>query len=204
MKKKSIKLMMITTVALVVVGCSSGNEQASSGETMDSTIEENLNQDIDLQTVVDSIKGAYGETYYPNMPIEEIYEVTGQEGTLAELIENTYGISEELYEEIFIEVPMISAQSDMLIAVKVAEGKQEEIVAVLTAYREGLVSDALQYPMNQLKLQASQVIEKEGFAFFVTLGDIPMDVQDQGDDTVLEKAKEVNQIAVEAINAVLQ
>lgn len=213
MKKKSMKVILFTTLALLLVGCSSGD-----GETANSTDsyeevesagseqneETNPNQDVALQTVIDSIKGAYGDTYYPNVPVEEIHEMVNQGESLGELIQNMYGIAEDSYEEIFIEVPMISAQSDMLIAVKVVDGKQQEVVDILTAYREGLVSDALQYPMNQVKLQASQVIEKDGFVFFVTLGDIPMEVQDQGDEAVLEKALEVNQIAVDTINTILQ
>ncbi len=216
MKKMSVKVILFTTLALLLVGCSSGEgeivnssdsyevDQSAGSEPNEEAEEANPNQHIELQTVIDSIKGAYGDTYYPNVSIEEIHEMTNQGESLEELIQDTYGIATDLYEEIFIEVPMISGQSDMLIAMKVAEGKQQEAVDILTAYREGLVNDAIQYPMTQVKLQASQVIEKEGFVFLVRLGDIPMEVEEQGDEALIEKALEVNQIAVEAINAVLQ
>lgn len=151
-----------------------------------------VNQDVSLDTIVNAIKEAYGEDYLPSMPVE------------GEAILTTYGIAEDMYEEIYIEVPMISAQIDTLVAVKCKEGKQQKVSDALNAYRDYLINDALQYPMNQVKLQASRVIEKDGFVFFIALGVIPMDISDQGDEAILKKAEELNDIAQKVIDEYLK
>lgn len=152
----------------------------------------NVNKDVSLDTVVEAIKTAYGDDYLPSMVVEE------------DTIPDIYGITSDMYEEIYIEVPMISAHIDTLAAVKCADGKQQAVADALNSYRDYLVNDSLQYPMNQLKLQASRVIEKEGFVFFVALGVIPMDVEEQGEEAAIKKAGELNDIAENVINEYLK
>lgn len=178
--KKLIGIVLLLTVIVSTAGCGKKEETAETG----------TNRDVKLETVVSAIKEAYGEDYLPNMQVE------------GEMIESTYGLTPDLYEEVWIEVPMISANIDTLVAVKTAGGKQQEVVAALNKYRDYLINDALQYPMNQLKLQASKVIEKDGFAFFVSLGVIPAELEK--DEDIIKKAEELNQIAEDAINSILQ
>ena len=61
----------------------------------------------------------------------------------------------------------------------------------------------MQYPMNQIKVQASRVEQVGNYVFFILLGDIPMEVEEKGEDAILAAAKEQAQIAVDAINKVL-
>ncbi|MFI3176474.1 MAG: DUF4358 domain-containing protein [Eubacteriales bacterium] len=178
------KLFMVAVgviMSLALVGCTATEEVA-----------ESPNKDIELQTVVDNIKNAYGTMYYPNMVVE------------GEMIEEFYGLTEDMYDEVFIEIPMISGQSDILMAIKVADGQQEAVLELVTNYRDTLVNDMLQYPSNQLKLQASKVIEYDGFIFLVSLGEIPMEVEEEGEEAVIAKAAEMNAIAEEAIAAILE
>lgn len=189
--KKILSLLLVGTMALSLVACGSKNNEEVVPETSSEVVEEVSNADVELSTVVTAIKDAYGEDYLPSMLVED-----------SEMLETVYGLTEDMYQEVFVEVPMISAQSDMLIAVKVAEGKQEAVVEALNTYRDYLVNDALQYPMNQLKLQSSRIIEKEGFVFFVTLGVIPNELE--GEEEIIAKAAELNDIAEEAINSVLK
>lgn len=174
MKKYIVGMLLIMVIGLS--GCGSK--------------EENANADIELETVVNAIKEAYGEHYYPNMSEDET------------IIAEKYGLTSELYQEVLAEVPMISAGADTLIAVKVADGKQEEVVEKLTDYREYLLTDSLQYPANLLKLQGSKVIEKDGFVFFVSLGEMPMELENE--DEIIAKAEELTVIAEDAINSVLK
>lgn len=202
--KKFISMSLVLVMALGLVACGltdadgdadvDGNADVEGEADADGDADADVdaNADVELQTVVEAIKAAYGETYYPNMPVE------------GDMIKDMYGITSDLYEEIVIEIPMISAQSDFMIAMKVAEGKQEDALAAVTAYREKIVNDLMQYPMNQLKLQSSLLVEKEGFIFLVSLGDIPMEVFDAGDAAVTEKAVEQNKIAQDAIDALLK
>ncbi|MEG1846979.1 MAG: DUF4358 domain-containing protein [Lachnospiraceae bacterium] len=176
--KKIIAFVLIATIGMSLCAC--GN----SGK--------NVNQEVELDTVVEAIKTAYGENYVPSMQVED------------DMIAEVYGITDDMYEDIFIEVPMISAQIDTLVAVKCKEGQQQAVVDALNAYRNYLVHDSMQYPMNMTKLQASRVIEKQGFVFFVALGVIPMEVEEQGEGAVVQAATEQNDIAEKAISEYLQ
>lgn len=177
--KKLLVLMMTLALAISMIACGTKEETPTADAT--------ANADVDLDVLVDAIKKAYGDEYLPNMRVEN------------EMLESPYGLTEDLYQEVFVEVPAISAQSDILIAVKVADGKQEEVVKTLNDYRDYLLNDAMQYPMNQLKLQASRVIEREGFVFFVSLGVIPMEIEE--DSEIIAKATELNDIAEKVIDA---
>lgn len=150
------------------------------------------NQEVALGTVVEAVKTAYGEDYLPT---------TKEEGTI---LQEKYGLTEDMYEDIYAEVPMISAQIDTLVAVKCKEGKQQEVVDALNAYKETMANDMMQYPSNQVKLQAARVIEREGFVFYVALGMIPMDVEEQGEEAILKAAQEQNDIAEKAIDSCLK
>lgn len=175
--RKAAALLLVTSLLAMLSACGKSSS---------------VNKDVSLGTVVDAIKEAYGEDYLPSMQVE------------GQAIADTYGITEEMYEDIFVEVPMISAQIDTLIAVKCADGKQKEVVEALNKYRDYLINDTLQYPMNIPKLNASKIIEKDGFVFFTALGVVPMDVEEQGEDAVLKKAEELNKIAEDVINEYLK
>lgn len=194
--KKIISLALIFGCSIALMACGkkedNGVVENGNNEIVEEVTPEEMNQNtnVELITVVDAVKAAYGDDYIPNMMVE------------GELLESTYGLTEDMYEEVYVEVPMISANIDTLIAVKVADGRQQDVVDALTSYRDYLVNDALQYPMNQLKLQSSRVIEKDGFVFFVSLGVIPMELEEEND--IIDKAAELNDIAENAINSVLK
>ena len=194
--KKIISLALIFGCSIALMACGkkedNGVVENGNNEIVEEVTPEEMNQNtnVELITVVDAVKAAYGDDYVPNMMVE------------GELLESTYGLTEDMYEEVYVEVPMISANIDTLIAVKVADGRQQDVVDALTSYRDYLVNDALQYPMNQLKLQSSRVIEKDGFVFFVSLGVIPMELEEEND--IIDKAAELNDIAENAINSVLK
>ena len=194
--KKIISLALIFGCSIALMACGkkedNGVVENGNNEIVEEVTPEETNQNtnVELITVVDAVKAAYGDDYIPNMMVE------------GELLESTYGLTEDMYEEVYVEVPMISANIDTLIAVKVADGRQQDVVDALTSYRDYLVNDALQYPMNQLKLQSSRIIEKDGFVFFVSLGVIPMELEEEND--IIDKAAELNDIAENAINSVLK
>lgn len=188
--KKILSLLLVGALTLSMVACGSKNNGEAAPEGSSEVAEAN-NADVELSTVVTAIKDAYGEDYIPSMVVDDV-----------EVLESVYGLAEDMYQEVFVEIPMISVHSDMLIAVKVAEGRQADVVAALNNYRDYLINDAMQYPMNQLKLQSSRVIEREGFVFFVTLGMIPSEVE--GEEEIIAKAAELNDIAEKAIDSVLK
>lgn len=67
-------------------------------------------------------------------------------------------------------------------------------------YQEGLIQDTHQYPMNQLKIQASRVYVKGSYVCFIMLGSISNKQEEQSEDKVIAAYKKQNEKAVKAIN----
>lgn len=142
---------------------------------------------VTAESLANAIKTAYGENYLPNMQMD------------AEMIAAKFGIEADSCTEIYAESPMIGAHPDTLVIVKPAEGKFEEVKGKLDAYREQLVNDTMQYPMNIAKINASQVVVKGGYAAFILLGAI--NENDNASDEEMERfAKEQEQIGIDAFN----
>lgn len=145
----------------------------------------------EMQAIKDAVAEALGEEYWPNAQIP------------AEMISGTYGLNEEMYEDIFAEMPMISTNVDTLIVVKAKEDQVTAVEDALKAYRETLVADTLQYPMNIGKIQASSVETIGNYVCFIQLGGSAVDAADQGEEAVIEKCQEANKKAVDAISSVV-
>lgn len=118
--------------------------------------------------------------------------------TIEDLYQDRYGLSADIYDEIIAQMSMISAQSDEFVAVHAKEGQVAEVVKALTSYQETLKNDTMQYPSTQLKIQASQVVEKGDYVFFVMLGTPSMEAET--DEQILASAKEQNQKAIDIID----
>ncbi len=138
-----------------------------------------------LSDVHEAVKAVYGDMYVPEMQQD------------AEYISNIYGISEDMYEEAIAEISMMSVHVDTFVAIKAKEGQADAVEQKLTEYREYLLNDTLQYPMNIPKIQASQVVREGDYVFFVQLGHVENDMLDE--DELLKKYQESNQLAVDAI-----
>lgn len=145
--------------------------------------------EVSLTQVVDAVKTAYGDNYAADMVLAE-----------AEINE-VLGISSDLYEEIVVETPMISVRADKFIAAKAVQGKVGELEKAITDYREKLVNDTLQYPMNVPMIKESKVVRHDDYVFFVLLGELPENVLESGDDSkMLAAAKEQIKIGTDAID----
>ena len=146
---------------------------------------------VSIDAIHEAVKEAYGESYLPQMLLTE------------DEIKALYGVESEWYEEALAEVPMISAQVDTLIAIKATQGHVEDVQNALTAYKEYLENDSVQYPMNVPKIQASTVMTRGNYVFFIMLGTVDMEVMDQSEDAQVEAYKEMNQIAIDTIDGLL-
>lgn len=144
------------------------------------------NKDGTVNKIADAIKAAYGENYLPQMPVE------------AEMASTVFGLEEGSYTEFFAETPMISAQVDTLLIVKAAEGKAVDVKAAVDAYRQRLLDDTMQYPMNVPKIQASQVVQNGDYVAFILLGGY--DETLETDEQLLQYAEEQTKIGVDAFN----
>ena len=135
-----------------------------------------------VTAAVDKIKTNYSGLYLPNMQMD------------AEIFSSLCGVSPELYVGFFGEMPMISAQSDMLLVVEPAEGKVEEVVGLLNAYKDTQINNTMQYPTNAIQVQATQVYEKDGLVYYIAIfGDVNDVLEDE--DALLTKCQDsVNEI----------
>lgn len=146
-------------------------------------------EDVNLTEVHGAVKEAYGDDYIPNM----LYDSR----TISEL----FGLNEDMYEEIIAEGPMMSFSADTFVAVRAKEGKSDEVREALESYRSYLINDSFQYPTNMIKVQASRVEQRGNYVFFILLGTIPAQAEEQGENAVLQAAREQNKVAVDIIDS---
>lgn len=177
---------------------SAAGDIAGDGETEEGTAGSGTEEEADpalvqwseeMQNVRQAVADALGENYWPD------YAIT------PEMLEGTFGISAELYEDYVGEMPMISTNVDTLIVIKAKEGKVQEVEDALNAYRDRLVDDTMQYPMNLGKIQASRIDVSGNYVSFVQLGADVMDIMEQGDEAVIEYCLEQNELAIEVIRS---
>lgn len=147
-------------------------------------------KDVDIKQVHEKVKEAYGENYLPSAELDK------------DTLVATTGVKAEDIEEFVAEAPMMSAQVDTFIAIKAVKDKGADVETALNAYRDRLVSDTMMYPMNQPKVEASQVVRHGDYVFFVLLGayeDVP-----DGSDPTVDFAKNEVKKGVDAINGMFQ
>lgn len=157
----------------------------------DETPEEkpDANADEKLIEARDAVKKALGEGYLPSMAIE------------AKALSELYGIDMENVDAFLAEGPMISAHVDNFIGMKAKEGKAAEVEKQVKAYRDKLVNDSMQYPSNLAKVNASQVITKGDYVFFVMVGAINENL-DATEDEQMKFATDEMKKAIDAIDSV--
>lgn len=186
--KQLTAVIMAASLALAsLTGCSSpsAGKEPTSQETEAAV-------SVSLDDVLNKVKEAYGEDYIPSTAMDE------------QMLNDIIGLSPELYESYVAEMPMISTFVETFIGVKAKEGQGDGVEKALTEYRDRLVNDTMQYPMNVSKIQASQVVRHGDYVFFVMLGGPDDAALEQGDEAALKSAEENNKIAIDVINGFFQ
>ena len=147
-----------------------------------------------IKKIRKAVVNVFGENYAANITLT------------SEEIKQRYGISPSWYTDITAEVPMMSAHVDTFIAVKAKnKNTRKKIKKKLAEYRNTLVADTMQYPMNIPKIQASMVYVKDDYVFFIMLGFIDSSIEETGEDEqMIEAYKAENQKAVDAINSLFK
>lgn len=139
----------------------------------------------EMQAVRDAVAAELGENYFPDMQVPK------------EQMEPMIGISSDLYEDYLLEVPMISVNVDTLLVIKAKEGKTAEVEKVVKAYQENLINNAMQYPMNMGKVQASSVATVGSYVCFVQLGgDTDAAFEKGEDEAVIKHCQQQNELAL--------
>lgn len=220
--KKLLVMMSVGVLVLGMTGCRGGNnnaenqssEQISSEQQSSESIpsseslqesqssEENAGQETgtvvngydyangwteEMTALKTAVTDALGENYWPNMPV------------MPDMLEMMLGVTPDMYDDYFAEMPMISVNVDTLIVIKAKEGQQEAVEEALNAYRDTNVNDTMQYPMNVGKIQASRVERVGNYICFVQLGADTMTEAESGDEAVIAHCQEVNELVIEII-----
>ena len=162
-------------------GGSSGKEESTPDDTLSPF------GGASMEELKAAVVEVLGENYWPNMAAD------------AEILSDLYGISEDMYDDFLAELPMISTNVDTMIIIKAKEGQEDAVEAVLNDYRDRIINDSLQYPMNMGKVQASRIEAFGNYVCFIQLGGDVTDLLDQGDDVVIAHCQEENEKALEAI-----
>lgn len=171
---------------------SSGTETAATESTEvipEGEITEGWSEE--MEAVKKAVTDALGENYWPNTAIP------------AEMLEGSFGITSDMYDDYLAEMPMISTNVDTLIVIKAKEDQVQAVEDALNAYREMLVNDTMQYPMNVGKIQASRIERMDNYVCFVQLGADVMDLSEQGDEAVIKHCQEQNELAIDVMRSVV-
>lgn len=146
----------------------------------------------EMEAVKTAVTDLLGDNYFPNMPLDP------------DMLENSFGITTDMFEDYLAELPMISTNVDTLVVVKAAEGQVDAVEEALNSYRNAQVSNTMQYPQNLGKIQASKVEKFDDYVIFTMLGGDVMDFLDQGDEAVITHCQEINDSVIDSIKEVLQ
>lgn len=187
--KKLTGVMLALCVTAMAAGC--GN--ASQGETAPEN--GGYRDDVAAADLQAAVADELGEKYWPDTEIP------------AEFLSETYGITEDLYEEVSAQMPMISANVDTLIIVKAKAGSEQKVEEALNAYKEYNTTEALQYPMNMGKVQAAQIKTFGRYVCFVQLGadmdGLADEGTEEGDAAAIKHCEQVNASALSVIEGML-
>ena len=179
------KIWMILLLAVrLLTGC---NKDRTSLEDTDSGYRE----DISPKSLVEAVASELSDEYWADAVLEQ------------EILDDWYGISAEMYEEFYGQTPMISANVDALIVVKAKEEHLEDVQNALDTYRESMIQDTLQYPMNIPKIQASQINTFGNYVCFVQLGGSMEGIMDD-DEAAIEACRKMNERALSVIEGELK
>ena len=208
-KNKILTVCSLLAVSVVLLTACGKKNNGNTGENTESTTPQTSSQEgnntgntlaestepaqeSSLMYLRDAVAEALGEDYWPDSVMEPEY------------VQDLYGLKPDMYEDIFVETPMIGTNVDTLIIVQAKKDRVEDVEKALNTYREGEINNTMQYPMNIGKVQASRIETIDNFVFFIQLGGSSVDAEEEGEEKVMELSREQNEKALEAIRQALE
>lgn len=208
-KNKFLTVCSLLAVSVVLLTACGKKNNGNTGENTESTTPQTSSQagnntentpaesmepaqESSLMYLRDAVAEALGEDYWPDSVMEPEY------------VQDLYGLKPDMYEDIFVETPMIGTNVDTLIIVQAKKDRVEDVEKVLNTYREGEINNTMQYPMNIGKVQASRIETIGNYVFFIQLGGSSVDAEEEGEEKVMELSREQNEKALEAIRKALE
>lgn len=184
---KKMMTLVLALMMLMLAACGGSADKTTVAET--TAAEAGYKNDVAVSEIRDAVAAVYGENYLATMPLD------------AEMLEMTYGITADMYEEFVAEVPMMSAHVDTLIVVKAKADQVETVKAALEAYRKDQVENGFHYPMNVPKVQASEIVVYGDYVVYIMLG--VAENMEADEATLLADFQAQNQLGKDAIEAIL-
>ena len=208
-KNKILTVCSLLAVSVVLLTACGKKNNGNTGENTESTTPQTSSQEgnntgntlaestepaqeSSLMYLRDAVAEALGEDYWPDSVMEPEY------------VQDLYGLKPDMYEDIFVETPMIGTNVDTLIIVQAKKDRVEDVEKALNTYREGEINNTMQYPMNIGKVQASRIETIDNYVLFIQLGGSSVDAEEEGEEKVMELSREQNEKALEAIRRALE
>ena len=208
-KNKILTVCSLLAVSVVLLMACGKKNNGNTGENTESTTPQTSSQagnntgntlaestepaqESSLMYLRDAVAEALGEDYWPDSVMEPEY------------VQDLYGLKPDMYEDIFVETPMIGTNVDTLIIVQAKKDRVEDVEKALNTYREGEINNTMQYPMNIGKVQASRIETIDNYVLFIQLGGSSVDAEEEGEEKVMELSREQNEKALEAIRKALE
>lgn len=208
-KNKILTVCSLLAVSVVLLTACGKKNNGNTGENTESTTPQTSSQagnntgntlaestepaqESSLMYLRDAVVEALGEDYWPDSVMEPEY------------VQDLYGLKPDMYEDIFVETPMIGTNVDTLIIVQAKKDRVEDVEKALNTYREGEINNTMQYPMNIGKVQASRIETIDNYVLFIQLGGSSVDAEEEGEEKVMELSREQNEKALEAIRQALE
>jgi hypothetical protein len=208
-KNKILTVCSLLAVSVVLLTACGKKNNGNTGENTESTTPQTSSQagnntgntlaestepaqESSLMYLRDAVAEALGEDYWPDSVMEPEY------------VQDLYGLKPDMYEDIFVETPMIGTNVDTLIIVQAKKDRVEDVEKALNTYRESEINNTMQYPMNIGKVQASRIETIDNYVLFIQLGGSSVDAEEEGEEKVMELSREQNEKALEAIRQALE
>jgi hypothetical protein len=153
-RKKLLALTMMAALGFSVTACTNNGKQEVTQEATEST-SAGYRSDVSCAELEAAVADVLGDNYWPQTEFPGVEDL---------------GITADMYEDYIYKVPMISTNVDTLIIVKASQGHLEDVKKALNTYRDNLIGDTLQYPMNIPKIQNSVIAEYGDYVAFIQLG----------------------------------
>lgn len=147
-----------------------------------------------VNNIYQAVVEAYGGAYRPQMQVqEESY-----------FMQDTLKLDASWYDAAIVEVPMMTMNVDMFAIVHATEGNLDNVKKAFDDYKNYLVNDSFQYPMNMPKVQSAvvEVLNDEYVVFSILSGLAYVDdVEEEG--ALITLYEESSKVAVDIAAGVL-
>lgn len=140
--------------------------------------------DVDARGLAEKVVSAYADNYLPDTDMPK------------ELIEGEFGLTEDMYTDIYAQLPAVGFHPDRLVIVKPASGKEQEVKTALVQALTRLKEQSFQYPQNIAKVNAAEILTRDGYYCFMLLG--APDEQSETEEQQAKFAEEQMKIGIDA------